>query len=383
MIRIDEIYNHTFWPWVRDRSPGTRLFFCDPPGHTDPEHLFNLGSDSRAENDYIFCHDQEPVHLDLFEPLFDEVKLRNSDIGWSKVADTGEESVDWVHDFTTPNGHIIVSEQGEYVDALCDRYGWRPHYYFYHGWACQDWYRGYNYAYLIPRARDRRPTQTFMSPNRIIGGRRDHRVLFLYNVFKHNLQDNHISAPRICPYEGVDIASIAQKYQDVYPDIINVLTQAELPRLFKDENEQLMSSYHLTNFAEARDSLVYVATETVYFGRRQHLTEKTFKAIALEMPFILVAPAGSLAYLREYGFETFSPYIDETYDTIEDPIGRMEAVTQILTEIQARSAAEKLELWQNLLPRVEHNYRHFYRGGFADVLWAELTDMLMEFDSNV
>ena len=144
-----------------------------------------------------------------------------------------------------------------------------------------------------------------------------------------------------------------------------------------------MSSYHLTNFAEARDSLVYVATETVYFGRRQHLTEKTFKAIALEMPFILVAPAGSLAYLREYGFETFSPYIDETYDTIEDPIGRMEAVTQILTEIQARSAAEKLELWQNLLPRVEHNYRHFYRGDFADVLWAELTDMLMEFDSNV
>ena len=362
MIRIDEIYNHTFWPWVRDRSPGTRLFFCDPPGHTDPEHLFNLGSDSIAENDYIFCHDQEPVHLDLFEPLFKAVIRRNDDIK------------------PTPRGHVIVSERGEYVDALCDRYGWRPHYYFYHGWACQDWYRGYNYAYLIPRARDRRPTRTFMSPNRIIGGQRDHRVLFLYNVFKHNLQDNHISAPRICPYEGVDIASIAQKYTSVYPDIINVLTQAELPRLFKDENEQLMSSYHLTNFAEARDSLVYVATETVYFGRRQHLTEKTFRAIALEMPFILVAPAGSLAYLREYGFETFSPYIDESYDLIDDDIGRMEAVTQILTEIQARSAAEKLELWQNLLPRVEHNYRHFYRGGFAEVLWQELQTMLAGFN---
>ena len=302
------------------------------------------------------------MHLDQFEPLFKDVLKRNTDVWWPNKP--------------TPFGHVIVSEQGEYVEELCRQYEWTPHYYFYHGWACLDWYRGYNYAYLIPRARDRQPSRTFMSPNRIIGGRRDHRVLFLYNVFKHNLQDNHISAPRICPYEGVDIASIAQKYQDVYPDIINVLTQAELPRLFKDETEQIMSSYCLTNFAEAQDSLVYVATETVYFGRRQHLTEKTFRAIALEMPFILVAPAGSLAYLRSYGFETFSPYIDETYDTIEDPIGRMEAVTQILTEIQARSAAEKLELWQNLLPRVEHNYRHFYSGSFADILWQELTSML-------
>ena len=262
MIRIDEIYNHTFWPWVRDRRPGTRLFFCDPPGHTDPEHLFNLGSDSRAENDYIFCHDQEPVHLDQFEPLFKAVIRRNDDIK------------------PTPQGHIIVSERGEYVDALCEQYGWQQHYYFYHGWACQDWYRGYNYAYLIPRARARQPSRTFISPNRIVGGKRDHRVLFLYNVFRHNLQDNHISAPRLCPYEGVDISSIAQKYTDVYPDIVEVLTQAELPRLFQDETEQIMSSYCLTNFAETEDSLIYVPTETVYFGRRTHLTEKTFKTHA-------------------------------------------------------------------------------------------------------
>ena len=97
------------------------------------------------------------------------------------------------------------------------------------------------------------------------------------------------------------------------------------------------------------------------------------------MPFILVAPAGSLAYLREYGFKTFSPYIDETYDTIKDDIGRIEAVTQVLSEIQARSAAEKLELWQNLLPRVEYNRNHFYRGGFEQILWQELQAMLAEF----
>ena len=49
------------------------MFFCDPPGHTDPEHLFNLGSDSIVEKDYVFMHDQEPVDLDLYRALFDKV----------------------------------------------------------------------------------------------------------------------------------------------------------------------------------------------------------------------------------------------------------------------------------------------------------------------
>jgi len=80
MIRIDEIYNNTFWPWFRNNRPGTRLFFCDPPGNTSPDALFNLGNDNIVENDYVFCHDQEPVHLDTFEPLFDAVKVRNKDI---------------------------------------------------------------------------------------------------------------------------------------------------------------------------------------------------------------------------------------------------------------------------------------------------------------
>jgi hypothetical protein len=376
MIRIDEIYNHTFWPWFRDRKPGTRLFFCDPPGNTGADALFNLGSDNIVENDYVFMHDQEPVDLDLFESLFTEVKNRNNDIG-GHWADASRQH--WIRDFPRVAGHIITSERGEYLEQTCQRYGWHPHYYFYHAWACLDWFRGYDKTFLIPRASDRMPTRTFMSPNRIVAGQRDHRVLFLYHVFKQQLQDNHISAPRTCQYEGVDIGEIASKYCNTYPDIEQVFAEAELPRLFAGETDQLMSSYELGNFTEAADSLVYVATETVYYGRRQHLTEKTFKAIALEMPFILVAPYGSLAYLREYGFQTFDPYIDESYDLIEDPIKRIEAVTAILLEIQARSAAAKAELHRALLPRVQHNYNHFYQGGLSTVLWQELNDMLAEF----
>lgn len=338
------------------------MFFCDPPGHTRPEHLFNLGTDAPQQTGYVFFHDQEPVDVELFQALFDDVSRRNTDIWWPSKPD--------------PFGHVIVSERGDNVDRLCETYEWTSHYYFYHAWACKDWFRGYDRSFLIPRARDRNPTKTFMSPNRIVGGKRDHRVLFLYNVFGQGLAHNHISAPRICTYENVDIGAVTSKYCSIYPDIEQVLDAAHLPRLFAGEETQQMTSCWLGNFAEAQDSLIYVPTETVYFGRRTHITEKTFKAIALEMPFVLVAPAGSLEYMREYGFRTFSDVFDENYDEETDDIRRVERVVQLLKDLNQLSIKERQQIHRACLPIVEHNYRHFYGQGLTDILWPELTNML-------
>jgi hypothetical protein len=360
MIRIDEIYNNTFWPWMQQYRTGTRTFFCDPPGRSDPEALFNYGRDDIPETDFVFFHDQEPIHLDLHKELFDTVRSRNFDIQGHR------------------EGHVVVSEKGEYVTALTHIYGWEPHYYFYHGWACKDWFRGYDKTFLIPRAADRSPSRTFMSPNRIVAGKRDHRVLFLYNVFRHGLDNNYISAPRVCPYENVDISQIALKYNNIYPDIEQVFQGAELPRYFAGEDTQVMSSYCLGNYAEAQDSLVYVPTETVYFGKRLHITEKTFKAIALEMPFVLVAPAHSLEYMRSYGFKTFAGIFDESYDEETDDIRRIERVTQLLKDLNSLSVKERQQIHRHCLPTVQHNYEHFYGSVFEQILWKELLSMLNE-----
>lgn len=413
MIRIDEIYNNTFWPWIKDHLEGTRMFFCDPPGRTDADALFNHGRDDIMENRYVFFHDQEPIHLDLHKTLFDAVVKANWDMviegrqfnrefyTWGSLAQYKQDYVaycsqnseaffyefleskniplsDWIqiNRDRFDHGHVIVSEIGEHVDQLKQQYNWQTHYYFYHGWACQDWFRGYDKSFLIPRARDRKPTKTFLSPNRIVAGKRDHRVLFLYNVLRHKLEHNWISAPRVCSYENVDISVIARKYREIYPDIEQTFESASLPILFPGEDYHVMSSCWLTNFDESADSLLYVPTETVYFGRRLHITEKTFKAIALEMPFVLVAPAGSLEYLRRYGFKTFGHVIDESYDEEIDDIKRLEKVVQLLKDIEGLSQAERQHIHRACLTSVEHNYHHFYNGGLTEVLWQELMNML-------
>ena len=215
-----------------------------------------------------------------------------------------------------------------------------------------------------------------MSPNRIIGGERDHRVLFIYHVMRRGLQNNHITAPRVCPVENQEIAALAKHYCNRYPDIVQVLEQAELPRLFDNESTQQMTSCWLSNFDEAMDSLIYVPTETVFFGRRTHITEKTFKAIALGMPFVLVAAAGSLEYLRSYGFQTFNDIWSESYDEDIDDFLRLEMVGHLLADIEACSQHERRQIWKHVQHRVEHNWNHFYGGGFESVLWTELKGML-------
>jgi predicted XRE-type DNA-binding protein len=117
-------------------------------------------------------------------------------------------------------------------------------------------------------------------------------------------------------------------------------------------------------------------------GRRLHLTEKTFKPICLQMPFIIVGTAGSLKYLRSYGFKTFSSLWDESYDKESNDIVRLEKIAQLLKELDALSQKEKQELFHASNDIIQHNYNHFYNGGFEKILWTELQEMLNGIDTD-
>lgn len=361
MIRIDELYNNTFWPYITKNIPLTRLFFCDPPGRSDPDALFNFGSDT-LESNYIFLHDQEPIHLDIHRPLFDDVVRRNQDLN---------------HGAGARHRAIITSEwNSEFVDQVCSQYGWSHYYYFWHGWAALDWYRGYHRTFLMTPPEQRTITKSFISPNRIVGGKRDHRVLLLYHMFRDGIRQAWISCPETCPYENVSIAEIGARFQHRYPDIESVFRAAPVPLHFPNETDHPMHSCWLSLFNETAETLAYVVTETVFHGRRNHITEKTFKPICQQLPFVLASTAGSLEYLRRYGFQTFGNVWDESYDEETDDMIRIEKIAALLKDLDSQSPRELDALYRAALPAVQHNYQHFYGGGFERMLWPELTGML-------
>ena len=365
MIRVDEIYNNTFWPYINKNIPLTRLFFCDPPGRSDPDALFNFGHDV-TESNYIFLHDQEPIHLDIHKPLFDDVVRRNRDLN---------------HGRGVTHSAIVTSEfNSEFVEQVCSQYRWRPFYYFFHGWAAMDWYRGYDKTFLMPDPVQRKIKHSFVSANRIIGGKRNHRIVLMYLLLKNNISNALISFPRICPAEHIDVIDLAANLD---PAMVPVFQQANLPWCFDNEVGHPMHSCWLSLFQENSQSLAHVVTETVFHGRRHHLTEKTFKPICLRMPFVMVSTAGSLEYLKRYGFRTFSDIWDESYDDEVNDDRRLEKISQLLKDLDDQSPQELQKIYRSTIPILEHNFQHFYGGAFENILWKELQNMLVDLRSHI
>jgi hypothetical protein len=372
MIRIDEIYNNTLWPWIKKNLPGFRMFMCDPFGRSDPDSVVNYGDDLVHEHNYIFFFDQEPIHLDIHFETFKKVRSCNLDITHNMDSESDSRIQE--------AGYLVTSEKNsEMVDRVCEMTRWKPLYYFFHGWAALDWYRGYDRTFLIQPWAERTITKTFIAPNRIVAGKRQHRLEMLYYIFKNRMTHNHVSCPAVCPAENISVLDAVLPLEAKYADIKSVFASESLPINFSGETDHPMHSCWLSLFDESVQSLLYLVTETVATGRRHHLTEKTFKPIALGMPFVIVGTRGSLEYLRSYGFRTFEGIWDESYDFAEDDV-RIERIASLLRSLDELPVTAKQELFEAAHEVIEHNWNHFYNGGFEAVLWNELKDMLNDIE---
>ena len=80
-------------------------------------------------------------------------------------------------------------------------------------------------------------------------------------------------------------------------------------------------------------------------------------------PFILVTSPHSLKKLKEFGYKTFHPFIDESYDNEEDGMKRMQMIFDELDKFRARPIQELKDWWKEILPILEHNQKVFLKFG--------------------
>ena len=85
------------------------------------------------------------------------------------------------------------------------------------------------------------------------------------------------------------------------------------------------------------------------------VTEKTFKPIAHQHPFLVCGMKGTLAFLKENGFETFDHIFDESYDQLDFFEDRLEIIHNNIINFNKEkyldSATEQ---------KIRHNYNQFY-----------------------
>lgn len=116
----------------------------------------------------------------------------------------------------------------------------------------------------------------------------------------------------------------------------------------------------MSNIDHYNQSFCHLVTETYKGLHAPFFTEKVFKPIAAKQPFMIFGSKHSLQFLRDIGFKTFSPFIDESYDNFDQP-NRFNAILKEIDRIAAMPVSELVKLKQEMQHIVDYNYNHFYQ----------------------
>jgi hypothetical protein len=270
--------------------------------------------------------------------------------------------------------HIVaVSEKSEFIREFCRQNYFYDWYYFYHGFAALDWYR--DYQYVDPSIFEKF-TKVFICYNHLISKYRSYRLHLVSNLIHQNLTQKGLVSLFLSDKDGSWKDAISQSNslldKRAKVKIYRALKNTEKPLTIDTNNPNGTLSAEV-NLVDLTQALWHIVTETVYFFPKLHLTEKVFKPIIAQRPFILVAAPGNLAYLKSYGFRTFDRWIDESYDQEQDNYIRIEKITAEIERLCALSMEELKIMHQEMQEILEYNYNHFY-GKFKHVIVDEMVD---------
>ena len=316
----------------------------------------------------LIFHDQEPLNYDFYtqEQIRNRTKIQFAksskqfmlkDLVLDYVSAQHLRAVTIctnVYDSTI----LVHSEQQSKQVELFSKKNFVPVYYWSHAIIAQDWFR---YAQHDPTLTFdlAKIQQDFLIYNRAWSGTREYRLCFVEQLLEHNLEQ-HCNIG-FNPEDGKHYTAhqfVNTKFQINNHNLHNNLT-------LNTHNPTASADYCGQDYAA---SCIEIVLETLFDDTRWHLTEKTLRPIACGKPFILAATPGSLQYLKNYGFETFSGLIDESYDTIADSRARIDAIIQEMKRIAALDADAKQTLYTQLHEIAQRNKQRFFNGLFDQVI---------------
>lgn len=229
---------------------------------------------------------------------------------------------------------VLHSEKASLDIDKLKSFGYKTVHWFSHAYLCSEFYfKDYAKLPQVTSYKSRPIEHRWLCANRLI---RKHRTDFL---------------------EMLDLNQGC--YSFLNPDPNGLTYDGPVAPCSFDEHTNSSAEIEFTKLTPWNTSFLHVVNETVWQDKI-HFTEKVFKPIVLHQPFVVLQAPGSLAYLRSYGFRTFSDWWDESYDTIEDPDQRMQAIADIVNSIGAKSIEELETMRTEMAGVLEHNFRHFY-----------------------
>jgi hypothetical protein len=363
------IHSHYFnlFSFLQTIIAQPRLEYLYPFGASSIENIEVLDTDESLDVDpIVLCYDQEPLYKDYNDFLFGCVYRK-------------------ARTLRRPVILVTTERNSTALNYFVEKYNFIPCYGFFHIFAAHDWFRGYQFDSKIVPVSQRTIRKKYITFNRLTGNARVYRSLFVGELAKRNLiGQGHVSYSNICPEHGHYHDSInyaVTEYQvdaEYVNNIKHHLDQLAHPLRIDHAGKDAIPNHSMVLSAvdQCIESFLYIVTETCFWDTKCHLTEKVFKPIILQQPFVLLGCAHNLEYLKSYGFQTFDQWWDESYDHIEDPVMRIQAVTEVVEYISSLTLGQLTAMLHEMAPVLEHNFKLFNSAEFLNSAWQELTDNL-------
>jgi hypothetical protein len=317
----------------------------------------------------IIFHDQEPLNLNYWsdQDLLATFRRIKPNIRFKENID------DWIiglhlrvcinAPFNIFKNTILVHSEKNSKDVeLYAEKNFIPVYYWCHALIARDWFR---YAAIDPKLRFNvdNITADFLIYSRAWSGTREYRLKFSELLLESNLLSN-------CKvkFNPVDNGSHYTNHQYVNESFKVHRHDIENYFPYNDHDSATSADYNNEDYAQCG---IEVVLETLFDATKHHLTEKTLRAIACGKPFMLAATPGSLQYLRDYGFKTFHPYINEQYGLCQNPLKRLNMIVDEMKRISQLSLPEKIVLWQQLYQISEYNKNLFFSNDWHNTIVDE------------
>ena len=336
----------------------------------------------KRESLTLIFHDQEPLDYDLSQS-FVEKEFIDVVKNWNDfplfTTPVIQEFYKKMHLrsvlFATfyDNSLIVHSEKNSAQVTRYQKNNFVPVYYWSHAVIARDWFR---FAEHDPDLKIKSLSpKTFLIYNRAWCGTREYRLKFTEQLIANNLHHKCITS--FAEFDN------QVHYQDhVFLNPAFKIKCQDLEKILPKNTHDSAASADYNNH-DYQNSLIEIVLETLFDDTRHHLTEKSLRPIACGQPFILAATPGSLQYLRSYGFRTFDGYIDETYDTIQDPAERLNEIVQEMQRIDRLCPEDRQQLIAGVQAVVRHNQRLFFSDKFHFYLINEFKQNLDQAVSEV
>lgn len=104
-----------------------------------------------------------------------------------------------------------------------------------------------------------------------------------------------------------------------------------------------------------KDIFCDVVTESRFAQPTPNYSEKVHQPMWYRKPFILMAPPGTLKYLHEHGYKTFSDFWDESYDSCTNHEERLYKIFEVIKYIESKSIDELRVIYKAMEPILSHN----------------------------